>query len=60
MNTSDFDPEANPELKDPPDPSEFSIRRKYKEILEMIRDLELLIRNDISLIEGKNIGLPDD
>ena len=35
MNTSDFDPEANPELKDPPDPSEFSIRRNLSELREI-------------------------
>ena len=32
----------------------------YEEILEMIRALQLLIRNDISWIRGKKVGLPDD
>ena len=70
----DFDPEAHPGLKNPPDQSEILIRRNFRKhgfdadrnyikkvkwFLEMIRHLQLLIQNDILLIRGK-ICLSDD
>ena len=59
-----FDSEADPELKKPPDQSEISTRRSLGKICissgqkimlsqEMIRRLQLLIRNEISLIRKK-------
>ena len=58
---------SHPEHKKTPDPFEISIRRNignlifrsgvncsFKKFLEMIRSLKLLIRDDISLIRGKN------
>ena len=74
QSTGEFDPEGNPELKKPPDPSQTSIGRNFRKLLsfdpdknygkkiykEMIRSLQLLILNEISLIRRKNVGLPDD
>ena len=73
QSSGDFDPEGDPGLKKPPDPSETSIRRNKETLFfdsdknygkksyhEMIRSFQLLIRNEISLIWSKNVGLPDD
>ena len=67
-------PEADSELKKPPDPSKILIRRNFRKLFisirtkimfkklcqEMTRRLQLLIRNKISFIRRNNVGLPDD
>ena len=37
QSSGDFDPEADPELKKPPDSSEFLIRRNFRKLCILIR-----------------------